>query len=387
MQVLEEKKLLSKEDYYKDNSLISYSTIKVFSRCETLYRDIFVTKTYAEPDHDYFLYGKLVDAFVTESPKFVQENFILVDKKVKPEDALKYECEIRDLQQELLNLEEKCLAGNKTALKGKESRLKKIDELEERLSIIRNIDGKEQVTNSIWQNAEETALAIKSHPYYSAMEFNEFTSQQIIIAKVNGIMRKGRLDHLKLCPQIEKLYKLYVANQISYDDMAMKITAMNQSELWAVITDIKTCYDIAKLEPYNNHYRGQLGFYQDLVSQFFLIPITQIKCQILAGDKLSSTFKKSELFSYSQGALDEIKPDIEAWVKLWKSVMERQVFISAKVKSGINQKCFTCTECRFAPFSVSPGQPVLIDKPRFSFNEAVTSNSEDSQEEFTHVDY
>jgi hypothetical protein len=198
-------------------------------------------------------------------------------------------------------------AGNKTAEKGKAKREREIQELQDRLAAIRNIDGKEQVTKSIWENAEQTALALKSHPYYTSMVFDQFTSQQIIIARVNGIDRKGRLDHLKLCPQIEKLYKLYVANQISYEDMGNKIVKMDPSELWATITDIKTCYDVAKLEPYNNQYRGQLGFYQDLVAEFFLIPTKQIKCQILVADKLSSEFKKSELFSYSQESLDELK--------------------------------------------------------------------------------
>ncbi len=365
METLENQKLLGKDDYYEDSKYISFSAIKVFSKCETLYRDIFLDKTYQEPDHDYFLYGKLVDAMVTESDEYLRNHFILVDKKVKVEDALKFENEIKTLQSEIDNLAEKVEAGNKTAIKGKESRLKKIEEIHGKLAAIRNIDGKEQVTNSIWENAEQTALALKTHPYYSSMEFNEFTSQQIIVADVRDTMRKGRLDHLKLCPQIEKLYKLYVTNQISYDEMATKITAMRQDELWAVITDIKTCYDLAKLEPYNTHYRGQLGFYQDLVKEFFLIPTKQIKCQILAADKLSSTFKKSELFLYSQESIDELKPDVEAWVKLWKQAVQTKKFISAKAKNGINQTCFTCQECRFAPFSSVPGQPFLVTKSRF----------------------
>lgn len=388
-EVAEQKRILGKDEYYQDSKLISFSQIKVFSRCETLYRDLFVTKTYQEPDHDYFLYGKLVDAMVTESPKYIEEHFALVDKKVKVEDALRYENEVKTLQQELVDLEPKVLAGNKTAEKGKAKREREIEELNGRLAAIRNIDGKEQVTRSIWENAEGTALAIKTHPVYSSMVFDQFTSQQIIVANVNGTMRKGRLDHLKLCPQIERYYKLFVANQITYEQMIEKILPLNQSELWASITDIKTCYDVAKLEPYNTHYRGQLGFYQDLVSEFFLIPRPQIKCHILVGDKLSSEFKKSEYFIYSQESLDEVKPDVEAWVKLWKKAVETNTFVSAKAKKGFEQECYTCTECRFAPFSKNPGQPVLISQARFAnkANIGVDTAAEGTEDHSVVVEY
>jgi hypothetical protein len=378
------KLLLSKEEYDLESKFINFSGLKVFSKCETLYRDIFVTKVYKEPERDYFLYGKLVDALVTETPQYIKDHFILVDKKVKPEDALKYENEIKTLENEIEATKEKCEAGNKTAIKGRESRLKKIEELQLRLSAIRDIDGKEQITNSIWVNAEETALALKTHPHYSNLEFNEFTSQQILVASVGSAIRKGRLDHLKLCPQIEKLYRLYVAKQISYEEMTDKITAMDQSELWAVITDIKTCYDIAKLEPYSTHWRGQLGFYQDIVSEFFLIPRKQIKCQILVADKLSSTFKKSELFEYSQESLDELKPDVEAWIALWQKAKETNTFVSAKERKGMKQECYTCQECRNCPFSMKPGQPVMVTEPRFATKfEAGTAFEGENEETYS----
>lgn len=383
--------LLSKEEYDLESKFINFSGLKLFSKCETLYRDTYVTKVYREPDHDYFIYGKLVDALVTETPQFVKDNFILVDKKVKPEDALKYENDIKTLENEIEATKEKCEAGNKTALKGKESRLKKIEELQSRLFAIRDIDGKEQVTNSIWTNAEETALALKTHPHYSNLEFNEFTSQQILVAKVGDHTRKGRLDHLKLCPQIEKAYRLYVAKQISYEEMTDKITTMDQSELWGVVTDIKTCYDIAKLEPYNTHWRGQLGFYQDIVSEFFLIPRRQIKCQILVADKLSSTFKKSELFEYTQESIDELKPDVEAWITLWAKAKETGQYVSAKERKGMNQECYTCQECRNCPFSLKPGQPVLVTKPRFAtkndFSAAFTAQEDELPQDHSKLEF
>lgn len=367
MLATQETVLIGKDDYYKDNSRCSFSALKVFSKCETLYRDLFLTKTYEEPEHDYFVYGKLVDAFVTEKPEFIKENFILVERKINPEDALKFENKIKDLQAEIdaPEFQEKLQKGNKTTMKGLESRLKKIEEIKISLDSIKELADKQQVTPSVWQNAEETALALKSHPYFSNMEFNEVTSQQIFQATLNGVPRKGKLDHLKLSPALTKIYAIYKAGQISLDEMQTKILSLNINDLWAIITDIKTCYDLKVLEPFNTHYRGQLGYYQDLVGAVLCIPTDQIKLQILVADKVSSSFKKAELFQYRQEIIDELKPDVRAWEQLWMQAMKSGKFVSDKEKRGMDQKCFTCNDCRFSPFSMKPGEPVMISGPRF----------------------
>jgi hypothetical protein len=363
-------KNIIKDDYYKDTSCISFSGLKVFSKCETLYRDMFVTKTYEEPEHDYFIYGKLVDAFVTEKPEFIKENFVLVERKIDPEDALKFENKIKEIQAEIdaPEFQEKITNGNKTTLKGLESRLKKIEEIKTSLGMIKDLADKQQVTPSIWENAEQTALAIKTHPYFSNMEFNEVTSQQVFRTVIDGIPMKGKLDHLKLSPALTKIYAIYKAKQMSIEELKEKIKSINVNDMWAVITDIKTCYDLIKLEPYNSHYRGQLGFYQDLISDVLSIPIEKIKCQILVADKLSSSFKKCELFGYTQESLDELKPDVRAWCKIWQQAVAKNNFISAKQKSGMEQKCFICSECRFCPFSIKHGEPVMVSRPRFGGN-------------------
>lgn len=358
--------IVNKEDYYQDTKCVSFSMLRDFEKCETLYREKHIDKLYTEPDHDYLTYGKLVDAFVTESPEYVKNNFVLVDKRVKPEDALKYENTIARLQEELVPINEKAAEGNKTAIKGKAKREADIADYQSRLTALKNMVGKEQVTKALWEEAEQTALAIKTHAYYSSMTFDQFTSQQIFTVKIGGIMRKGRLDHLKLCPQIEKLYKLFIAKQISYQEMGNKIAQFDPRELWAIITDIKTCYSIKEVEPFNEHWRGQLAYYQDLVSEFLLIPAANIKCQILAGDKVSNNFKLSELFSFPQDALDERKEVLNDLVVRWKKAVDTNTFISAKVKKGFEQECYTCQECRQAPFSKVPGQAVMVAKARFS---------------------
>lgn len=416
--------LFDKEAYYKDRQFASFSSVKVYSKCETLYRDIFIDKTYEEPEQDYFIYGKLVDALVSEKPEFVPANFVRVDRKIKPEDALKKENEIKQLEQDIVDREakikeklavkvseintkidelkgkEKLTAAqsaklidleqqlqqitlnpeefsDKVLLKGIAKCNEDISQLKHELSIIASFADKQQVTNSIWENAEDTALALKTHPSYSNMVFNEVTSQQVFVTIIEGIPVKGKLDHLLLSPTLTKLYAVYIAGQMSLVELQERIKTLNPNDLWAIITDIKTCKDLASLEPYNNHYRGQLGFYQDLVSDVLLIPKQNIRCRILAADKLSSTFKKAELFEYTQAALDELKPDVWAWTRMWWKSFQENKYVSAKAKHGMKQKCYTCSECRFCPFSLNPGQPVIINGPRYIDDATATPLSMD----------
>lgn len=413
-------KLVDKDDYYKDSSSISFSALKVFSKCEKLYEDIFINKTYEEPEQDYFIYGKLVDAMVTEKPEFIPENFVKVERKIRPEQALEFENKIKALEAEIVEKEgqinekikaksddfiakikaieekgeltpanEKKLSDlriksndltlkrddfiDKTLQKGIESRKIEIQEIQGTLNLIKELADKQQVTPSIWENAESTALALKTHPYYSNMEFNEVTSQQIFQCELDGIPRKGKLDHLKLSPAITKFYAIYKAGQMTLEELRERIKGLNHNDLWAIITDIKTCKDIAVLEPYNTHYRGQLGYYQELVAHTLGIPLDNVKVQILAADKMSNEFKKAELFLYTAGALNELRPDVKSWLQIWKRAHDSKIYVSAKQKNGMKQKCFTCSDCRFCPLSKTPGEPVIVDGPRFEANGSTPS--------------
>ena len=430
--------IVTKEDYYKDTGCISFSSVKVFSRCETLYRDLFVDKTYEEPEYDYFVYGKLVDAMISEPEAFIAENFVRVERKIKAEDALRFENTITMLRQEIKDKEEKIeskrfakkneiqekidklkssmdakklkkpdvdltkdgekltgflndmkeIPADKTLEKGIESRKAEIAEVQKNLDLIKEMADKIQVTNSVWINAEETAQAIKSHPSFSNLEFNQVTSQQIFRSNRGGIPRKGKLDHLKLSPALTKFYAIYAAGQMTLEELQGRIRAdVHPEDLWAIITDIKTCRDIKTLEPYNNHYRGQLGFYQDLVSDTLLIPIDKIRCRILAADKLNNDFKKCELFEYSQPALDELKPDVEAWIQIWWNHHQARQYISAKAKHGWHQDCYTCSECRFCPFSMKPGEPVMVSGKRFDSNAPRSIGGEELSTADAMIDY
>jgi len=412
-----EEEMVTKDDYYKDNLNASYSSTKLYSRCETLYEQTYVSKTYEEPDHDYFTYGKLVDAMVSEPEGFVAEHFVRVERKVQPEMALKIENDIKGIEAEIAekqtqmkekkeakkevikekigtammaikkkvekkpdvdvtkdqdkvaklteSLEE--VSEDQVLAKGIVSRTESIAELQLKLDNIKELADKIQVTNAMWEDAEETANALRAHPSFSNLTFNSVTSQQIFRSQRNGVPRKGKLDHLKLSPSLTKFYAFYAAEQMTLEELQERIrTNVHKEDLWAIITDVKTCRSIEKLEPYNTHYRGQLGYYQDLVSDTLLIPVENIKCRILAADKLSNTYKTAELFEYTQECLDELKPDVEAWVQLWWQSQQTGVYTSAKAKLGWHQECFTCSECRNAPFSVHPGQPVMVSEPRFN---------------------
>lgn len=298
----------------------------------------------------------------------IQEKITAAEAKVAEKRAAKPDADItKDLEKiAKLGGEMTDLPMDKTIEKGIASREAAILEAQAKLDAIKALGTKQQVTGSVWQNALETAAAIKSHPSFQSMEFNEATSQQIFRATINGIPCKGKLDHLKLSPTLTTLYAVYVAGQMTLEELRAKIDAdVHETDKWAIITDIKTCRDLKSLEPYNNHYRGQLGFYRVLVSTVLGIPKENIRCRILVADKMNNDFKKVELFEYTSAALEELQDNIWQWAGIWQRAMQNNLFVSDKAKRGMQQECFTCSECRFCPFALIPGTPVLINAPRF----------------------
>ena len=364
------------EAYYSDHEYLNFSGLKVFSKCETLYRDQFMTHTYEAPDKDYFIYGKVVDCLLT-TPGDIDKLFVRVDRKVDPEKALQIENDIKTLQLEMTEpnekgetMETKAAAGNKTCQKGIEKRKKEIEENQEKLKAITESAAKQQVTGSIWEEAHATAEAIKQHPYFKTMEFNGLTSQQSFAIEDNGLKMKGKLDYLRMSQPMTELYSIYCSGLIELIEMQKQIASLPHTEKWAVIVDIKSCFSLAKLEPWN--YRGQLRFYQILVESVFGV---RPDCYILVGDKMKE-FKMTELFHYSQNVLSDLDPDIIEWRKRWSHAIQTNTFVSNKVKNGWNQDCFTCIECRTQPFSKTPGQPVEVMQPRFEHTAGVISDEE-----------
>ncbi len=381
--------LIDKDSYYKDLEFVSFSMLKCYSFCPTLFEDTYITKVYEEGDQDYFTYGKLVDAMLTESPKFVEENFAMVERKVKIEDALKIETKIGELQAYIDNPDfmAKCEKGNLTSLKGLESRKKQIAECEESLALITSLSKKIQVTTALWREADETATAIKAHPYFVNLTFNEISSQQIFAVNIGGIKRKGRLDHLKLSPAIERLYTIYTIGKMTQAQLKEEVQKLNPNDLWAIITDVKTCYSMKELEPANDHYLGQLAYYRELVSNFIGIPYQNIKCRILAGDKQNGKIKMAELFEYTQSLLDQARTKNHEMLGRFSEAMQTKTFVSQKESLGMQQFCFKCSKCRFCPFSQKPGDPVIISELRFPKRESKFDSNESAAAPTESTDY
>lgn len=346
---------------YKNLLNINHSAMRVFNTCPNLYREQFITKVYEEPDKDYFLYGSLVDCLLTEPDK-LKEHFVRVDSKLDPLDALKYEQKIKELELEMNTPDkkgetmiEKAARENKTALSGVESRKTKIQELHVKCAAIKQLGTKEQVTNAVWQNAEETAEAIKNNPMFRELTFNEFTSQQVFVDSEAG--RKGRLDYVRFSPPIQTLYASYSANLIDIETLRSGINDLDEKSKYGTIVDVKTTYLISKFEP--EQYASQLAVYQHLV---FATTGIKCRCFIIAGDK-DTNCKRSQDYELSQPLLDR------AWNRYLQvegtflKCQKANVWPSAKELWGTQQECFRCSICKDRPFSFN--EPLLVNGPLF----------------------
>ena len=336
----------TEKEYYEDSDYISFSALKLFSKCPQLYKEVYLDKSIVQEDHDYFVYGKVVDALITETPEYFEEHFQIVSRSVNPLDKLRLEAKVTDLTKEMIERKEKADAGNKVAQKGILARSKEVVELTQRIAEIDAMGTKIQVTKSLYENAEATALAIKQHPFFERFFFKPEYCQKILATEklFNKFKAKGRLDYLYL----EGSGDIFVNGEQG------KFTG-------AKIADVKTCRDLKSLDLNNSHYKGQLAFYRLLVSSIYNIPKENISCYIIVGDKQTSTLKHSEIFEYDSKLLDEMEPILEAWTQKVFDACTQKVFISARKQEGIKQECFTCSDCRVAPFS-KDGSIVKIDQ-------------------------
>lgn len=342
------KPITNEKEYYDDSEYISFSGLKLFSKCPTLYKEVYKDKTLKQEDHDYFVYGKVVDALITESPEYFKEHFMVVSRTVDPEKKLSLEVKLKDAQAEYKKRGE-ILAknpNNKTALKGEASWAEKIGEIEKQIYEINNIGDKIQVTTSIYENAIATAEAIKADPVIKYFYFSPETCQKILVTEnlFGKYKGKGKLDYLYL----------EGAGDISVDGVQGKFVA-------ATIADVKTCRSIKDLELDNTHYKGQLAFYRELIHRVYNIPKDKISCYIIAGDKQTGKLKNAQIMEYDSELLDEMDPILEAWTQKLFTACTNNVFMSARELEGNKQQCFTCSSCRTAPLS-KDGGILKIDK-------------------------
>lgn len=340
------------QDAYRASTLINYSALKLFSVCPRLYYEQYVTKTYVEPERDYFVYGSLVDCMLT-TPEQLTKRFVRVDRTVDVGNTLKYEQKIKDLTAELMEIRPKAKAGNKTAQKGVASRESEIDALKEKLSSIGAMKDRQQVTAGMWDDAEATADAIKRNPSFAQLDFNSFTSQQIFTDTIAG--RKGILDYVAFGAPVQTLYNLLKTNHISYEEFFAKVQEISPENRTGWIWDVKTTALISSFDP--SIYAGQLAWYREIVEAYTGI---RCRCGIIAGDKDPSS-KRSQDYVFSPALLEEALKNVLAVEAAFKDCRASDAWIAAKEFRGTDQDCFRCSVCADRPFSTT--SPLVISGP------------------------
>lgn len=350
------------EQAYRDDAVnTNHSALRLFNTCPNLYYEQCITKTYEEPEKDYFVYGSLVDRLLT-SPADVDAYFVRVERQLDPSDALKYEQKIKELTFEMetpdkkgISMIEKAESGNKTAKSGIEKREREIEGFRERLATIKELGQKQQVTNAMWLNAHATAEVIKCNPFFQELKFDEFSSQQAFIDPVPR--RKGMLDYVRFAPPIQKLYVSFKAGVISRDALRSSIEQFSPESRRGRIVDIKTTARLSEFEP--KMYATQLAVYQKLVES-----LTGIVCEcfIVAGDK-DSECKRSQDYQLAQPLLDRAWSRYLQVEAAFRECEKAEKWPSAKELWGVKQECFRCSICKDRPFSFD--KPLLVNGPLF----------------------
>lgn len=298
---------------YEAINAFHYSGLKVFAKCPRLYFEKYIEKSYVEPDHDYFIYGHLVDCLVTQ-PETLDDRFVKVSRRVDG-STLDLEVKCHTLENEINEKQALAAAGNKTAIKGIESRQKKLVELRQQIEEAKAFGDKMQVPASIWDNAHVTAEEIKKLPLHNELIEKGFTcAAQQVLSGEERVNRKCMID------------RLYVKDK------------------QAVIVDIKTTYRLTDLDPLI--YAGQLAYYKYIVQEN---GYEVLDCYALVGDKGERSLAQD--FRYANGTLESALSEIIKTEAILTDALTKNEWPSAKSFRGREQECFTCSECSVRPFS------------------------------------
>lgn len=305
---------------YSKLEAIHYSGLKTFSKCPKLYKEKYITKTYIEPDCDYFLYGHLVDCLITE-PETLSSRFVKVSKRSNG-STLDLEVKMSVLEAEVAERQVLAAAGNKSAIKGIASRQLKIEELKAQIKESKSFGDLEQVPSGIWNDAHETALAIQGLPLYDRLIADGWTcASQWVMQGHEGCERKGMID------------RLYIKDK------------------QAIIEDIKTTRDLTLLDP--TIYAGQLAYYKYIVEEN---GYEVLDCYASVGDKTKRSLAQD--FRYSVATLESALSTVLATESLLLESIATNNFPSAKSLRGREQTCFSCSECSVRPFSTD--EPITV---------------------------
>ncbi len=337
---------------YNAIAMSNFSGLKLFSVCPRLYYETYISKTYVEPERDYFVYGLLVDCVLT-SPDELEKKYIRVDRTLDTADTLKYEVRIKELDAEMVDVAAKAEAGNKTAIKGLAARQKEKAELCDKLKAIGSMKTRQQVTGAVWDNAMETAESIKRNPSFQQLEWNSFTSQQTFADPETH--RKGILDYVKFSDPVETLYSLLVTKHIPYEEFITKVRELPEEFRTGWIWDVKTTALISTFDP--SIYAGQLAWYRAIVESYVGV---RCQCGIIAGDKDPSS-KRAQDYVFTSALLDKALSSVEEVERAFHMCSRDNYWPGAKEVKGVEQTCFRCSVCSDRPFSVTT--PLIVSGP------------------------
>ena len=299
---------------YKAIDAFHYSGLKMFAKCPRLYYETYITKTNVQEAKDYFLYGNVVDTLITQ-PEELNNRFVQVSRR-SDGSTLDLEMKCTELRAEMDTVLIKAKEGNKVAIKGFESRQKKLIEMEEQIRVAKESGDKVQVPTAIWNDAHETATAIINLPLHNELltQGYECRPQETLQSK-GSVNRKGMID------------RLYV------------------KERDVIIVDIKTAYRLTDIDPLM--YAGQLAYYKHIAEGN---NFNVISCYALVGDKGDQ--KLAQDYIYSTEVLETAFNEVLKVETYLLEAISKNEWPSAKSIRGKEQECFSCAECSNRPFSM-----------------------------------
>ena len=344
---------MTPQEYRTSLDMISYSEVKCFNECPRLYFEQYVLKTYKQEDEDYFLYGQIVDALLTQ-PWSLAQKFVRVTRRTdgafieEVEKMQKIEAKIAELEPQA--------NGNKTKAKSLEKAKRELEDIRMKIAEIKSVGERTQVTGAIWDNAHETAEVMKRNPLFHShiKPFLDTDTRQPFQQMVYDIetASKGTLDVLVLAQSAQEILNAFRGGKITKQDAREEVAKLEDVEDWGYIIDIKTTAALRKLDPCM--YATQLAYYQFIVGEILGI---KLPCYILVGDKDASD-KVAQDYVYSQDLLDtklaafmQAKNLLLNSLQLYKETQEEKWFPAAKNIYGRKQECFRCSQCKERPYS------------------------------------
>lgn len=185
------------EDYFADSEFVSSHMVQDFDKCELFYEDKYILKTVPEPEEEkaYFVFGRAVDALLTQ-PKEFDKLFVV---------------------------------GNKRDLAKDETRT--------------------QLTPSVNESVRASVAELMRQPLFVAMlhDNDKIETQTMFAHTIDGLKRKGMLDifdrknrrfiDIKTTMNIETFDPLRYIPQMSWYDELVEFATGERHECYLAVVD------------------------------------------------------------------------------------------------------------------------------------------------------